>query len=63
MPAKDVICKPGNHLSAMRKAATLLLTAYKVSQSSRPNALVDAETLCLEAIDMAKHAIELMRRV
>jgi hypothetical protein len=57
----DIAQKPGNPLSAMRFAATKLLLAYRISQppSSDP---VKAETLILEAIELAKWAIELLRR-
>lgn len=56
-----VASKPTNALTAMRHAATKLLTAYKVAQPPEENE-VKAETLILEAIDLAKCAIDIMRR-
>lgn len=56
----DVAQKPGNALTAMRWAATKLLTAYKVAQTE--DSAAKTEGLILEAIEMARWAIELLRR-
>lgn len=52
--------KPGNALTAMRWAATKLFTAYKVAQTEEND--TKTETLILEAIELSKHAITLLRR-
>jgi len=57
----DTAEKPKNPLTAMRWAATRLLTAYKIAQPPDADA-VKAETLILEAIEMAKYAIVLLRK-
>lgn len=56
----DTAQKPGNALTAMRWAATKLLTAYKVAQTEEND--TKTETLILEAIELAKYAITLIRR-
>lgn len=58
----DVIQRPGNSLTAMRHAARKLLTAYMVSQVRDLNHQVQAETLILEGIDLARQAIDMLRR-
>lgn len=56
----DIARKPDNALTCMRWAATRLLAAYKVMQTEEDK--TKAETLILEAIDVAQHAVKLLRR-
>lgn len=56
----DVAKKPTNAITAFRHAATKLLTAYKIAQPPEED-VIKAETMVLEAIDLAKHGVHLLR--